>query len=80
MTSYQIAKEHFAKTNEALIVQIRNKDYILYKMYFSGWEMAINEGKEITTIPLYILNPTRRERLGYRWISTKNISIKQEVQ
>ena len=83
MTSFQIAKEHFAKSDRSILVQVRGKDYILYKSYFSSWEFTqedIEQGREVISdrIPLYIVNPTRREKLGYRWVSAKNITIKKE--
>lgn len=74
MTALEIAKNHFAKTNQSLIVQVRGTNYVLTKDYFEQWKDGVNK------TALFILNPTKREKLGYRWVSTKNISIKQEVQ
>ena len=74
MTSFQIAKDHFKKTNKALLVQVRGKDYILHKDYFEAWELAVQDGdNEMRVIPLYILNPNKGEKLGYRWVRIKNI-------
>jgi hypothetical protein len=74
MTALEIAKNHFAKTNKSLIVQVRENEYVLTKDYFEQWEDGVSK------TALFIVNPTKREKLGYRWVSTENISIKQEVQ
>ena len=83
MTPFEIAKEHFSKTKKAMIVQVRGKDYFLYRDIFESWEFDqedIARGREIYSdrLPLFIVNPTRGEKLGYRWVSAKNITIKKE--
>ena len=69
MTPLEIAKEHFSKTDDCLLVQVNGNDYELTKNWFEGWE----EGYDKITL-------FRCGNNTYKSIKTKNITIKHEVQ
>ena len=65
MSAFEIAKEHFSKTDKDIIVTVHGNDYELCKTWFEAWV----DGED--RILLY--------RVGkhiYRNILTKNIKIK----
>ena len=67
MTAFEIAKEHFSKTDDLLLVNVHGNDYELSKSWFGGWEEGFDK------IMLY-----RKGNRTYRLILTKNIKIKKE--
>lgn len=64
MTTFEIAKEHFSKTDDHLIVNVNGNDYELTKNWFGAW--AKGEDR---------INLFRCGNRTYKYILTKNIRI-----
>ena len=72
MTPFETAKEHFAKTDDLLLVQVNGNDWLLNKMWFKAWV----RGDE--RIFLHTINKFGNRAV--KLILTKNITIKKEIK
>jgi len=65
MSAFEIAKEHFSKTDDDLLVKVHGNDYELTKNWFGAWVRGDDR------ILLF-----RCGNSTYKLILTKNIKIK----
>ena len=72
MTVLEKLTEIFSVDNKPIYVVVNGTDYMFYKDNYEAWIDGAPK------VPLFLADPSKREKFGYRWVKTENIKIKQK--